>query len=459
MQKKMGIVLFIIMLLGIVAIPYYMRNNQISDEKPEEAIAEESQVRIFALDQSILSRIEIKDESVFTFEKREDKWIEPEFNTLAYDKEAIENIIQSISSLESIQVIHNAPGQSQYGIDDHSRMITLYDSSNNHYTLKLGSYTADKKGLYVVTDLNDTVYIVSSEMARPLFSQKEDLIEKQMAIPKAADIQSLDISKKDEPVIHIQRNNKVGYKDYETWVLEEFYKSTHEIHTETVDALLNKIGAFQKEKFVGNKTELEKYGLDEPYMVMALNKKWTIKFGKKENEFIYFMYSEEPYVYKMLEENIKELTAIKPIALIRKQVYIPELTTVNQIELSNPEQTLVLNINKVLTQQGENGLTSSIEEMSFDEMQTKQFIELIQDNICIEAELQNPEIEEKQERKAEISIRYRYEDGSEKLIELIPYDNHFYILRHDGTIEFAVGKEKVMNMFNMLHEMTKKNEQ
>jgi len=447
MQKKIGIVLFIIMLLGIVAIPYYIKNNEtnneINKEEVKEEVVEDSQIPIFNLDESTLSRLEIKDERALIFEKRDGQWIEPEESTLAYNKEAIQKIITSISSLESIQIIRNVSGQSKYGIDETARIITLYDEANNHYTLRIGSATADEKGLYIATDADETIYIINSKLAEPLFGEKEDLVEKQMLIPEIATIESFDINIKNEPALHIRKNDKEGYKDYQTWILEDFFKSTHEIHTETIDAMLNQIIAFQKDKFVGSKTTLEQYGLDKPSMVITLNNKWTIKFGKKEDEFIYFMYSKEPYVYKMLEENIKDLMDIKPIALIRKQVYIPDAAKLSQIKLTNPVQTLVFDLSP-----GKN---------SFDPAQTEQILQLIEDSVCIEAKLQNPEIEQKQERKAEASILYTYKDNSTKMIELIPYDSSFYILRFENTIEFAVGKEKIMSMFNNVDEMVKAN--
>jgi len=79
-------------------------------------------------------------------------------------------------------------------------------------------------------------------------------------------------------VLNLQKSRWI----YCTWILEDFFKSTHEIHTETIDAMLNQIIAFQKDKFVGSKTTLEQYGLDKPSMVIAINNNWTIKFGKKE---------------------------------------------------------------------------------------------------------------------------------------------------------------------------------
>ena len=84
-------------------------------------------------------------------------------------------------------------------------------------------------------------------------------------------------------------------------------------------------------------------------------------------------------------------------------------------------------------------------------------LNLIQESVYIETVLQNPQIEQKTERKAEISIVYYMKDGSQKLIELIPYDTNYYILRIDGNIEFAANKEKVTMLFSELGKIIKGN--
>ena len=84
---------------------------------------------------------------------------------------------------------------------------------------------------------------------------------------------------------------------------------------------------------------------------------------------------------------------------------------------------------------------------------TEELLKLIGESVSIETALQNPEIEQKQDRKSEINISYSLEDHTTQTIELIPYDTHFYILRVNHMIEFAVKKEPVMNMFSKLGTM------
>ena len=69
--------------------------------------------------------------------------------------------------------------------------------------------------------------------------------------------------------------------------------------------------------------------------------------------------------------------------------------------------------------------------------------------------MQNPKIEQKEERKAEATIEYSLKEGSSIQIELIPYDINYYILRYNGHVEFAVNKDKVTKLFTQLDHFVK----
>ena len=455
MKKKLVVMLFIIMLGTIVAIPYSMRDSQKDVQEIKEETIDEVSIDLFVLDAQTISRIEIKDENALTLEKRDNLWASPEYTNLLYSQDKIGDMVNTAASLESVQVIQNAESQAKYGIDENAKLITLYDEQNKNYTLRIGSHTPDKKGIYIATDREAVVYVIDSKEVLPLIEKQEDLIENQMVLPAVEEIESIEISEKGEKNIFIKKNEKQGYEGYETWALDEFFSSSHQVHTEMVEDLIQQIMTFQKDKFVGEKGDLEQYELKNPYLVVDLNETCDIRFGKKENGYVYFMYGEDPYIYKMLEERIKVIEDIAPMAFIRKPVYVPEQQKLSEIVLLNPEKQITVALQKQIKEKDNVVFTSSVDKKAFDEIETQAIVQLISNSVCIEALLQNPQIEQKQERKAEITMTYNYEDGTSQTIELIPYDGSFYILRFEGTIEFAVGREKVMTMFNQLYEMIK----
>ena len=96
-----------------------------------------------------------------------------------------------------------------------------------------------------------------------------------------------------------------------------------------------------------------------------------------------------------------------------------------------------------------------LNEIPLTAEEAKEWLDKIEASVCIESPLQNPNIEQKQERKAEAVMVYVLNDGSKMQIEFIPYDINYYILRYNGVIEFAVNKEKVTKLFNELTHFTK----
>lgn len=457
MHKKIGIVITALLLLCIVAVPWHIRDMRIKEEKTKQEITEVYQVNLMKLNKDIVTRVEIKDKNLLVLKKQEGAWKDSEFEALPYHQEAVQNMISAVCSLQSTQVIRNVQDEKKYGISEDSRMITLYDETNNAYSIRLGSLTADKNSLYIAAGAEKTVYIADGSKSELLFQTRDDFIEKQLIMPQKDTVDLIEIGKKDERKLRMIKNPIGGHGAYDTWSLENFYKTPHTVSTEMTESLINQMMGFEKTGVVGEKTgDLAPYGLDRPEFFINLNNSWVIKFGKKENGLVYFIYSKEPYVYRIPEEKLKGLFDIKPIAVIRKEVYIPDFTRLQNVTLSDPAQNIVLDLKEQKEGVGAPLLTSTVGEIQFNTEKTKALLQLIIENICIEAELQNPEIEEKQERKAEITIAYHFKDGTDKVIELLPYDNNFYILRFEGNIEFAVGKEKIMGMLSKFHEESKK---
>ncbi len=455
MQKKIGLALIILMLAGIMAIPFLVKNNQAAHQKVKKEVVNDAQVNLNLFEASQISRIEIKDENMLMLEKRDNLWTDANYESLKLDHAAVEAIVQAAAALESLQVIYNVQEEEKYGFNDTSRIITLYDAENNNYTLRLGNHAEDQSRLFIGTDLAETLYIVKSDAAKALFQTRGDLIQKEMIRPAAGEIFDLKVAKKSEPLIHIQKNSETGTKDHEEWLLEGFFKNVHELRGEAVEELFRILDECKKEEFVGEADNLMQYGLDDPDLIITINDSWVVKFGMRNGEKVYFMYNEEPYVYKTSKAFLKEIEEIKPIAMIRKQVYIPDVSKLNKIVLLNPEKELELVVTKEILTDGTVQLQGEMTDKIFDDLKTKEIITRIAESIMIEAVLQNPEIEQKQPRKEEIRLVYHYEEGVTKTIDLVPYDNSFYILRMDDTVEFAVNKAKIMELFSALNEEIK----
>lgn len=450
MFKKFIIFSIIVLIASLAYIKY---QDYLQDSRKD--VVEEINVNLYTFNPNNIVRIEMKEEELITLQLSEDTWIDSKYQEIAYESQKVQSLINAISTLESIQGISNVLELKKYGIEETSRMITLYDEANNHYTLKLGSYTGDKTGFYVTTEVEDYVYVIKAGEVDALLVTRDDWINQNISLPTQDLLNQIKIIKKNEQTIIIKNNTQIGTEHEKKWMLEGFFQQSHELQSEEIQALIEQIEQLGKDRFVGLKENLSQYGLDEPMLTIELNGKWAIYWGIEENGFIYFMTDKDPYIYKMEQQKIKAFIDIKPLQLIRKQVYFAELEKLNQIILHRPEHTWSIDLKKEKQEDGSIATIGIVKGSYLDSKQTLEIIELIQNSICIEAILQNPEIEQKQERKAEIILEYHFLDNTTHTIELIPYDNQFYILRVEGIIEFAVAKQPVMHMINSLNEKIK----
>lgn len=442
----MGIVLLSIVIIGIIGISYYTKQLGEIEATSKALLIEEVETNISKLGEKNISRIEIKDENVLSLEKRDHEWINGEEPELKYDSELINSLVKYIKTWKSISVLRHVEDYSAYGITEASRMITLYDEENNSETFRIGTTNGDQTQFYVSSDEEEVLYSVDAEMSKIVLIEPEALVDITLELPKKEAITSIEITMKEDRPIRLIKDK--------VWSLMDYYNAPHEVLPEAIEEILGQTQLLAKDGFVGQMTDTTTYGLDKPSLIIKLNEAHRLSFGNKENGFVYFRYNDEKYIYKMDEQRIKGLENIKPIDIICKEVYKADLEQIEKIEMTNPQASFTLTMD-----QKETGvaITSHLENVALDEGKTQEVIKLIEDSVSIAALLQNPQIEQKEERKAEITIVYTMKDNSTKNIELIPYDIEFYVLRFNGEVEFAVSKEKVIELFSSLDQILKAN--
>lgn len=441
MKKKVGIALLALISIGLVG-SYAVK--AIEENRVYEVLKEEVQLPICTLSNKEIVRLEVYEQEVTTFEKQGDHWINAELPDLPYDQELMNEFVETLKNMTSIETLRYIENLSEYGINEDAKMITIYDSENNSQTFKLGHILTDENKIYVSIDDDELLYSVPYDTVSKLFTKTSSLTSKVLTLPNIEAINQIEITSEDKKPIILNMKDDV-------WYLSDYYKEGRLAVEELVGETLDQIYALDKESYVGIITEAEDYGISKPSLTIKLNQEITLQFGRRENGMVYIRFNEEPYVYRINEERIKVFDNIDPFNLIVKEVYIPNVDEVIQIELVNPQATYTLDLSK-----NDQGVSiSEFNEVMLDAGQTQEVIENIVKSICIEALLQNPQIEVNGERKAEITVTYTLKDGNKKLIELIPYDIHFYILRLDGQIEFAVGKEQVTQLFNKMAQILK----
>ncbi|MEG1828812.1 MAG: DUF4340 domain-containing protein [Cellulosilyticaceae bacterium] len=474
MKKKWmltGIVSLVIVLVGLFALTKW-------NEYKKTEIVENVEAKMYTIAATDIARIEIYDGQSLIFNKQGELWVDEEVNELEYEQDKIKMMINELDQMNSFQMISNVQDIGTYGISENSKMITIYDKANVSETIRIGNNVSGQDASYIWSDTTEAIYLVAHSQLNDVFYNKEDIVSKEMNMPSVGDIQQMIIIENDKRIKFV-RNPKRGTPGYDTWLVEEAFKTVHEVNNQQMEGCLEQLETFQRDKFVTTDTEqLEVYGLDKPSLMIELNGKYTIKFGKVDGDYIYFKYSGSPYIYKMLNEKINSFKGIVPFDLIRKEIYVPHLESLTSITLQQgdavmewildkpytaKEQVEIVNVeatkaqadgDKVEVAKGPVEWASYIGEVPMTLEQTESLLSYL-GAISLYKPLVNPEFEEKEERTAEIKITYHLKDNTNYTIELIPYDPSYYILRYKGYVEFSVDKKSVVSFFNELNHIMK----
>lgn len=424
-------------------------------EVSKQEIIEDIEIDLCAFEAQDISKIEIKDSENIAFKKENAIWKEEQKTTLEYNQALIQEMVTQITALTSIQSIGNVQDPIVYGITENSKMITVYTKENSIETFRIGQEAAGKTGIYIGRDADEKIYMVPKEKISTLFLERADFVEASLTLPNRETIVSFAVENTNGESFKAILNHQKGYAGYEKWLLESPYKNKQEVNTEQMEAYLDTIYQFSFEKFITDEaTDLSRYGLDVPSFVVHLNEAFKIYFGNKEGNVIYVMTSQEPYVYTMAADKLGDLQKIDTFKMIKKQIYTPVIEQVEKIYFKNGTEKFTLKLETKKDETGKESLQSMLQNTSLDEATTKTLFEQIT-ALNIKHRLVNPEVEEKQEREAEVIITYVLKDKTSQKIEFIPYDPSFYILRYQNLIEFAVDKKQVVDLFNTLADLIK----
>lgn len=450
MKKKMGLVLLVGIILGGAGMIYYRTQSAMTmgQAAEQEAIIQ----KLCTLEGNVV-RIEIKNDETTILTKENQNWINPEYTNLSYNWQLVHGWLTTIRNIQSKEVIYKIEDEKQYGIDDQSVMITLYDEMNHSQTFKIGKASENKESLYITTDRMPGVYIVDYAEGQTFLASSNAFVVGDLRTPEEGAIETISMTRSEGANYSLQKSQALGMSK---WFLGEYYKGQYLVKEEVIESLLKDIETMKIESFAGAISEKMDYGLSKPQLTLRLNNEWELNFGAVEGDKVYVKIGDQSVAYTMEKACLEKLTSYKPFEMISRELLNLPLSGLKQIVLENPQDTYQL----VVSPEGQemqvaNEIVGELDGTVLNKEETAQILDTISSSICIEAALQNPEIEQKEERKAEITITCTLQNGKEEKIELIPYDINYYILRENGNTEFAVNKDKVIKLFNTLSQVKK----
>lgn len=440
-----------------------------------------------------IERIEFKRDELTTLQKEQDKWQNVKYSNLSYNQEAISSWVNQLLSAETVGVVKNVEVEADYGISETSPMITVFDDKGKSETYRIGNELINEDKMYVKKEEEDYLYIMPIQEENIFYVDARRWVEvkQKLQISDVKSLKFLDSNGKSYTV----SNQK------ETWYLDGYYEMPCVIKQEAIETWFNAIKQMQLSQYIGTDVDLTVYGLDVPTYTMTINDQLTLLFGKQANNWVYVQIKGEPDVYAMDLAVYQSIVEKNYFQMIDKKVLHFALEEVDSILMTNPQNTFefknhleaeqkeeqkvekapeeVTTVNKAEEVEGIAGDQEVKEQIDSEEESTekptddkqlapvtlnekplsliegKEWLNTIQESLEIVAELKNPEIEQKEERKAESQIICHLKTGEEIKIELIAYDINYYIMRYNNNIQFAVNKEKVIKLFTQLSAFLK----
>lgn len=421
-----------------------------------------------------VSRVEFKTNELLTIEKQAQGWQNPDLDYLTYNNERISEWLQLLQNVQTEKIVKNVEDETIYGISDESPMITIYDALNNSQTLLIGNINSEEQAVYVKSDQERVIYMIALEDVEKLFISPNTFVE-------VEDILEPKVTKQFGLVKSGEAKMQIVLED--RWSLKEYFDMPYPLQEGEIEKLIEDINSLTVLEYIGTYEDLSAYGLDQPKFEIIISEQEKIAFGHLKDERVYITLNGGKDVYTTDRKVYDQLEGVDPFKMIDKQFIKWPFDSIKQIELSNPQGTYLLRLDQIPIKEEEIGqeekehIKSAISEeekaeasedktevgallnqLFLTEAEAKSWVDKINTSLYIEAQLQNPKIEQKQERRSEASIVYTFNDESQVTIELVPYDINYYILRYNGSVQFAVNKEKITKLFTELSHLDKASE-
>ena len=390
--------------------------------------------RVYQL--NTVTKVAYEDEKVTVLTKQGEGWVNPDAPSLKYNQTLVQQWITELQQIETKETIKNVHDESLYGIHEDSIRITLYDDMEVEQTIWIGDIIEAEDSLYIKSDVEKTLYVLPYHKVKKLINNPASLVD----CREVLDIPSIN------QITLTYPDDEIQIKKGQKWYLQDYYTVPSYLNEEKMAEWVSSLEEMNILNYVESSGDLELYGLQTPKVVLTLNEQLKIAFGSKSEQTAYVTINDSDEVYAINQEAYYAVTHFKPYDMLDKQVVQCPIETVDTIILENPQGTFTFNFADPKSVIGQKDLTVEEKQVWFDKIGA---------SIYIEALLQNPNIEQKEDRKAEATIQYLLKDGGTIQMEFIPYDINYYILRYNGQIQFAVNKGKITLLFNELTQFTK----
>lgn len=465
-KKKSQIITIISLIIVLIAagIGYFAavkyQNKKASDDKEDKSVA------LNSIDESSVSKISFSyDGTDMTFEKKNDEWVYTDDKDFPVNQSYVSTMVSDMAGMTATKLVTGScKDLSQYKLDDPSIKVEITDKNGKIYNLSVGMDAVAADGCYVYTD-NDTskVYLAASDFTSDFKKSKNNM----MALPDAPDIQSANVTsyKVDAggttsfSAVYDKKNSK--YKDIYSWDITEPFTQPVAGDQDGLTSLFDKLSSVtftEGAEYKSSDKVLKKYGLDSPEYSISVkyftkNKKkkkyhtYTINVGKKDSagENYYVKTSTDKGIYLMPSDIVSALARPDAFSCAYSNPYLANSETLNSITMNYKGKKYEMTLTKKKKKKKSSDLESSYDYTAYVDgrkVDSDSFIKAykafaslsysaaIDKNVKVSDDKEIASIEFKQDKK---NVKLRF----------LSYNDSFYRIDVDGTMQFVVDKAVV----------------
>lgn len=434
--------LIIGIVLVIIACVLFFVLKGAGTKKKNEQKTESSQKQLYQLDKATVNEYTISsDNEKLKLKKGSDtNWhIEGQENVELMQM-SIDQAIQFLKTLEYTQKIDNGSQRlADFGLD---RGITVEAVTDDGKSMKVtvGNSTVDKTGYYILKDGDPNVYVVDADCGKALSYTPSAFRDKYPEYVDYSNLNYVDVKRKNGKSFRIEPNPSGEITDgYGEYLLTGVYSWSIPVLT---DKLAENIGGPLYEivanSFIDNPKDDSAYGFDNPQLICEVvdksGRKCTITIGNDADaNTVYAKFSGKSYVCTVLKEKTDKILKANLFSVIGKYFINDDVSAFSAIELAGSGVDAKFEVDSKNNKVSLNG----------NELDADTFKGIYRNiaGLSIDGEADAGKVGE-----PVLRMSLTKADGESVIFRFLQYDNNYYAVERNGSIEFVTGKRNVDNL-------------
>ncbi len=408
------------------------------------------------------------------------------------NQEKVVDMLNLAAVVKAKKLIMEKPADpAEYGLAEPAIYFEAIQSDGKALRLNIGDKAITGDGYYAQVNDSDTVYLLDTTYGtRMAYSDLDMTAIENVPVITADSIYHIVVEKKDGNNFELlydteNKADKTGSGMFPWVVLQPYEEGYSADGTKVSDLLLN----YASIKFVQNidytGKELGKYGLEEPAAAITIGyyetrtetldkpetdpntgqeitektykdeKSYKIYVGNSDGGENYYVRPEgSSSVYTMKAETADKMLQTNPFGVLTSFITIPNIDTVNKIEISIDGQPYTMEIGRD-TAKDETGkeITTATYYYNGKTVEEKVFKDVYQIIILAGYDKEIAEPVKEEDFTPTLSITYHLTNGNTLTSSYMPYNESFYIVRtQDNPIRFYSDKREIEEIITAIKD-------